>query len=246
MRQDAGSNRENTKRCLAISGPNWDAAGSRCFVGVLNCTVWAKMNDRQRFETWRLGLPLTDLLNLWQQEGAQIPPNQFDDIYNELKRLARAAIARESANHTLQVTELVNEVYLLLDKQRFSVWDNRLHFFSVISLMMRRVLVDHARKKRRLKRGDPNLRVTLADENALASGPSQDAIAVHESLQELAKLDSRHGLIAELKLFAGFTDEEVGLVIGVSSRTVKRDWRIAKGWLKANLSKNASLDSGDQ
>ena len=183
-------------------------------------------------------MPLTDLLNIWQQKGSHIPSDQFEDIYGEMKRLAKAAIARESGNHTLQTTELVNEVYLLLDKQRFSVWDNRLHFFSVISLMMRRVLVDHARKRKRLKRGNPNLRVTLADENALTSGPSLDAIAVHHGLEALAKLDSRHALIAELKLFAGFTDEEVGEVLGVSSRTVKRDWRIAKGWLKSYLSNN--------
>lgn len=183
-------------------------------------------------------MPLTDLLNHWQAAGKQTPEEDFGNIYRELKRLARAAIGREGANHTLQATELVAEVYLAMDRQKVQVWENRLHFFSVVSLLMRRILVDHARKKRRLKRGDPNLRITLIEDQAPGKNPQLDALEVHHALEALAKLDARHGLIAELKLFGGFTDQEVADIMDLSSRTIKRDWRIIKGWVKHYLQKN--------
>lgn len=191
-------------------------------------------------------LPLTDLLQLWQRQGTQIDPDQFDGIYLELKRLARAALARESANHTLQATDLVNELYLILDKQNPSVWENRLHFFSVVSLMMRRILVDHARRKKRIKRGDPQLRVTLSEDKIQGNNPtSLDVLAVHHALERLAALDARHALIAELKLFGGFTDQEIAESLSLSSRTIKRDWRIAKGWLKTCLATSLESESED-
>lgn len=183
-------------------------------------------------------MPLTDLLNHWQLQGKATPEADFGHIYDELKRLARAALAREGAQHTLQATELVAEVYLAMERQRIEVWQNRLQFFSVISLLMRRILVDHARKKRRLKRGDPHLKVTLIEEQAPGKSPQLDALEVHHALEALAKLDARHGLIAELKLFGGFTDGEVADIMSLSSRTIKRDWRIIKGWMRHYLKKN--------
>lgn len=180
-------------------------------------------------------MPLTDLLNHWQLQNTAVPQTDFASVYVELKRLAKAALAKERPSHTLQATELANEVYLLLEKQNLPTWENRLHFFSVISLMMRRLLIDHARKKKALKRGDPHLRVTFIEDAAAAKSPSLDVLAVHAALEELAQLDKRHGLIAELKLFGGFTDVEIGQVLGLSSRTIKRDWRIIKGWLRHTL-----------
>lgn len=185
-------------------------------------------------------MALTELLNIWRAQGNQIEAGDFDQIFLELRRLAKAVILRERPNHTLQATELVHEIYLKMDHQKVPQWSNRAHFFSVAALMMRRILVDHARQKSREKRGGSDHRVTLKDDLALAKGPCLDVLEINRVLEELHQLDTRNALVVELKLFGGLTEEEIGVVLGVSARTVKRDWRFAKGWMKMKLSDTPS------
>jgi RNA polymerase sigma factor (TIGR02999 family) len=158
-------------------------------------------------------------------------------VYAELRRLARHYMRSERANHTLQPTALVNEAYLRLIAQPGVSWQSRAHFFAAAAQLMRRILVDHARAHRAGKRGGAQQQVTL-DENLLSpESASVDVLAVHEALENLAKLDARQARIVELHFFGGLTFEEIAHVLGTSERTVKRDWAMARAWLKLELSK---------
>jgi RNA polymerase sigma factor (TIGR02999 family) len=157
-------------------------------------------------------------------------------VYKELRRLASAHLRRESSHHSLQPTALVHEAYLrLVDIDRID-WQSRAHFFSVSSTLMRRILVEHARAKRAQKRGGREDTIFL-DETLLPS-PSRppEILALDEALQELARLDERQAKIVEMRFFSGMTEEETGDVLGISARTVKREWRVAKAWLFKELS----------
>ncbi|SRR5579864_690498 len=156
-------------------------------------------------------------------------------VYNELRRLAASYMRRERPDHTLQATALVNEAYLKLVNQRTTDWQNRAHFYGVAAQLMRRILVDHARGRLREKRGGGQKMVSL-DEPLLADERQAGALLeLDEALQRLAKLDPRQSRVVELRFFGGLTVEETAKVMGVSPKTVKRDWAVARAWLYRNV-----------
>jgi RNA polymerase sigma factor (TIGR02999 family) len=156
-------------------------------------------------------------------------------VYKELRRIASARLRHEAAHHSLQPTALVHEAYLRLTQLQEIDWQSRSHFFAVSATVMRRILVDHARSSQARKRGDGVQTISLND--ALFPAPERESeiLALDEALDKLARLDARQSKIVELRFFAGMSEEETGHVLGISSRTVKRDWRAAKAWLFAEL-----------
>jgi RNA polymerase sigma-70 factor (ECF subfamily) len=156
-------------------------------------------------------------------------------VYKELRRIASARLRNESQHHSLQPTALVHEAYLRLTKLREIDWQNRSHFFAVSATVMRRILVDHARANQARKRGDGIGTISLND--ALFPSPEREPeiLALDEALDRLARFDERQSKIVELRFFAGMNEQETGHVLGISARTVKRDWRAAKAWLFAEL-----------
>ena len=159
-------------------------------------------------------------------------------IYGELKRIAANYLRRERGDHTLQPTALVNEAYIkMIDITQVS-WQNKAHFIGVAANQMRRILVDHARERNAQKRGGELQIVTLNEEIDKGDEQSADLIALDEALDELAKMDAVKARIVELRYFGGLTMDEVAEVLGVSTITVKRHWKMAKAWLYGRLTKN--------
>jgi RNA polymerase sigma factor (TIGR02999 family) len=163
-------------------------------------------------------------------------------VYQELRRIAARYLRNEAPQHSLQPTALVHEAYLRLTGMEQMDWQSRAHFFGVAAKLMRNILVDHARARNAAKRGDGYTLVGL-DDVFLASPDRVPAVlALDEALDRLASVDPRQSRIVELRFFSGLTDEETGHLLGISSRTVKRDWRLAKAWLFLQLSpQSASL-----
>ncbi len=163
-------------------------------------------------------------------------------VYNELRRLADSYMRREREGHTLQATALVHEAYMKLVEQRSVNWQSRAHFFGIAAQIMRRLLVDHARGRLRDKRGGGQFLVPLDD--ALVFSPEQSSAMVEldGALDRLAAMDPRQARIVELRFFAGLTVEEAAEVLGISPKTVKRDWSVAKAWLHGEL--KAAYDAG--
>jgi RNA polymerase sigma factor (TIGR02999 family) len=152
-------------------------------------------------------------------------------VYEELRRLARGYLARERHTHTLQPTALVHEAYLRLIDQRQVDWRNRAQFVGLAAVMMRRVLVNHAREHVAGKRGGDVQRVTLSVGHEPGVAPEVDVIDLHEALGRLETMDPRKSRIVELKFFGGLTTEEIGEVMQLSTATVKREWSFSKAWL---------------
>ena len=172
----------------------------------------------------------------------QAAEDLFPLVHAELHRLARKYMANQRANHTLQPTALVNEAYLKLVRQDRQDLRDRPHFFRLAASAMRTVLVDHARTKQRQKRGGGGLQVTFSE--ALGSKESRppDLLDLHSSLNRLAKLDEQLAKIVELRFFGGLTSERIGEVLEISSKSVDRGWRVAKGWLRADLERQAASE----
>ncbi|MCO8121986.1 sigma-70 family RNA polymerase sigma factor [Stieleria sp. TO1_6] len=173
-------------------------------------------------------------------ELAKGDPDAFDRIaplvYNELHQIAQRLLKDESPAHTLQPTALVNEAYLrMVDLNRID-WQGRTHFFAVGATMMRRILVDHARHRLRLKRGGGMRRISLTDDMKVSARRDEDILAVEEALEKLSGLDDRQAKIVEMRFFAGLTVEQVAEVLGISKRTVESDWTMARAWLRRELS----------
>ena len=166
-------------------------------------------------------------------------------VYNELRAVARRYLARERPGHTLQSTALVNEAYLKLVGQRDVQWQNRAHFFGVAAQLMRRLLVDHARRRKRAKRGSGGTRITLVEGLASVEPVDIDAIALDDALQSLEQLDPQKGRLVELRFFGGLTVEETAEVMGTSAGTVKREWQFAKVWLYRRMQQGPSSDLPD-
>ncbi len=156
-------------------------------------------------------------------------------VYEELKALASAQFLRERAGHTLEPTALVHEAYLKLADLTQIDWQGRTHFIAVGAIQMRRVLVDHARRRDAVKRGGSLQRVTLYEGAAPDMGDNVDVLALDEALEKLGETDARQARIVELRIFGGLTNEETAGVVGVSPRTAAGDWRMAKAWLKREL-----------
>jgi RNA polymerase sigma-70 factor, ECF subfamily len=152
-------------------------------------------------------------------------------VYAELRRLAAHYLRGERADHTLQPTALVHEAYLRLTKLHKVDWQSRSHFFATAATVMRRILVDRARAKRAKKRQAFREAVSFEEMLVVSPARSTELIALDDALLKLAKLDARRSKIVELRFFGGLSEEETAVVLGISARTVKRDWRVAKAWL---------------
>ncbi len=159
----------------------------------------------------------------------------FPLLYDALHDLAQRYLRRERADHTLSPTALVHEAYLKLVDQSRVDWQGKTHFMGVGAQAMRRILVDHARARQRLKRGAGRARIRLDEEVALSADRDEDLIAVDEALARLAKIDPRQTAIVELRFFGGLTVEEVAEVLQVSKRTVEAEWTAVRAWLRREL-----------
>lgn len=180
---------------------------------------------------------LTQLLARWEAGDRDALAELMPAVYDELRRIARHHLAGERAGHTLAPTALVNEVYLRLGSYDNISWQDRAHFFAMASRIMRRVLVDHARKRKAAKRGGDQSAVTLI-ESRQADGRVEDVdlIALDEALTRLQSLDERQCQVVQMRYFGGLKNEEIANVLGVSVPTVKRDWAVARVWLRRALS----------
>jgi RNA polymerase sigma-70 factor, ECF subfamily len=156
-------------------------------------------------------------------------------VYDELKRLANCYMRRERPDHTLQATALVNEAYLKLVCQQSVNWQGRSHFFGIAAQLMRRILIDHARGHLRKKRGGGQEVLPLDEGLVFSPGQSAVLLRLDEALERLAKLDPRQSKIVELRFFGGLSVEEAAEFLGISPKTVKRDWSVAKAWLHGEL-----------
>jgi RNA polymerase sigma factor (TIGR02999 family) len=178
---------------------------------------------------------VTRLLGQWQEGDREALNALTPMVYNELRRLAQSYINRERVNHTLQGTALVHEVYLRLIDQRQVEWRSRNHFFALAAELIRRILVDHARAKVAGKRGGNNVKVSIEDAMEPAVSEDLDLVALDDALQLLARTDPQQSRIVELRYFAGLKIEETAEVLEISPATVKRDWIVAKAFLKREM-----------
>lgn len=163
----------------------------------------------------------------------------FAIVYDELRQVAAAALRRERPEHTLQPTALVHETFLRLADDSAIWWENRSHFLAIASKVMRRILVEHARGRNAQKRGSGEVKRSLDEIDVpMPSVPIDlDLVMLDEALARLAQLDGRQARIVELRFFGGLTVEETAAVIGSSPRTVKRDWQVARAWLRREMSR---------
>lgn len=175
-----------------------------------------------------------------QEAAAKLVPL----VYEELHRLATSRLRHERPDHTLQATALVHEAYMKLVAQRDAKWQNRTQFFAVASQVMRRILVDYARGQHRIRRGGKQQKVSLDDVLLVSPNRTEEVLAVNESLLRLEKFDFRQGRIVELRYFGGLTVDEAAEILGVSSKTVMREWKIAKAWLYGDLKERHGDDAG--
>src|SRR4051812_35940036 len=183
------------------------------------------------------GDDVTVLLGQWRKGSAEAEAQLMERVQGELRRLAAGYLRRERGGQTLQPTAIVNEAYMRLLPQRGVSWENRAHFFGIAAKMMRRVLVDHARRKRAVKRdAGPAEPVSISGVPSPArEADPVDVLALHTALSELAELDPRQAGIVEMRFFAGLTVEEIGEILDISPATVKREWSTAKLWLRRQM-----------
>lgn len=174
---------------------------------------------------------VTGLLSRWRSGDRRALDQLMPIVYGELRRLADRAMRRERQDHTLQVTALVHEAYLRLDRARLPVWRDRMHFFAIAATMMRRILVDHARGLLAARRGAGAARVCLDDQALSPQAPLLDLLVLDEALSALADLDRRKAKVIELRFFAGLSVDECAELLGVSPPTVVLDTRLARAWL---------------
>lgn len=178
---------------------------------------------------------ITACLQAWRLGELSARDELFPLVYEGLKQIAHRHIAREQLGHTLDTTALVHEAYLKLVDQTRVEWTDRAHFFGVAANAMRRILVDYARRYRTAKRGGAPRRVSLTDSMLVAEERADTLLALDEALTELARIDERLSQVVECRFFGGLTEEETAEVLGITARTVRRDWIKAKGWLHSTL-----------
>jgi RNA polymerase sigma factor (TIGR02999 family) len=186
---------------------------------------------------------VTLLLGELKRGNLQAEAELIPLVYQELRRIARGQLRNERNEHTLQPTALVHEAYLKLTKMEEMEWQGRSHFFAVAANLMRRILVDHARGRLAEKRGSGQTMVEFNEAFVAMPGKGRDILALDDALERLSKMNERQGRIVELRFFSGLTEEEAAHVLGLSPRTVKRDWRSAKAWLYVELSAKPAADT---
>lgn len=177
---------------------------------------------------------VTELLQKWSAGDAGALEQLTPVIYSELHRIAKRYMNRERQGHTLQTTALVNEAYMRLIDWKTAKWENRAHFFGVSAQLMRRILVDFARKRPKVN-SEIVRQVSLGEAMTISASQDADLVALDEALLELAKFDERKAKIVELKFFGGLSVEETAEVLGIAAITVMRDWQKAKAWLYREL-----------
>jgi RNA polymerase sigma factor (TIGR02999 family) len=180
---------------------------------------------------------VTRLLRSWSQGDEGAVNELFPIVYEELRRLARRYMNEERPEHTLQATALIHEAYLRLVDQRRTQWQSRAHFFAVAAQMMRRILVDHARRRAYQKRGGAiaNVPVDVEQSALIAPARGPELVALDSALERLAAFDPRKAKVVELRYFGGLEAQEIADVLGISAVTVTRDWKMAKAWLRQEL-----------
>ena len=183
---------------------------------------------------------VTSLLHDWSNGDRKAQDQLFQAVYNELHRQAARYLQHEHPGLSLQTTDLIHEAYLRLIDQQHVGWQNRLHFFGIAAQVMRRILVDHARSRQAAKRGGSAIRLPLEEAMVMLPGQDLDFVALDEALNKLAEIDPQQGQVVELRFFSGLTVEETAKVLDVSERTVKRDWNVAKAWLRRELSRGGA------
>ena len=179
---------------------------------------------------------VTQLLIGWSKGDKEALDSLLPLVYEELRKQAARYLRHERVGHTLQTTALIHEAYLKLVDQKNVHWQNRAHFFGIAAQLMRRILVDHARTKKRAKRGGSDIRVSFNDANLMGQARDLDIVALDEALSRLAQVDPQQSRIVELRFFSGLTVEETAEVMSISPATVKRDWSMAKAWLHREIS----------
>lgn len=183
------------------------------------------------------GRDVTRLLIEWGEGSEEALGELITVVHRELHRLAREHMRRERVGHTLQPTALVNEAYIRLVDQKRAKWENRAQFFGVAAQMMRRILVDHARKRRAARRGGGVEPLPFDESIATPRGPAVNLTALDDALRQLESIDPRQSRVVELKYFAGLSIEEIARVLDISPATVAREWTTAKAWLGRELGK---------
>ncbi len=174
---------------------------------------------------------VTRLLHAWQGGDAEAFDKLVPIVYDELRRLAHCYMARERARNTLQTTALIHEAYLRLIDAPQVDWKDRVHFFAISANVMRRILVEFARARRRQKRGAGARHVTFDEAAVISPRPGKDLVALDDALQALTAIEPRQAKMVELRFFGGMTEEETAAMLGVSCDTVRRDWNRAKLWM---------------
>jgi RNA polymerase sigma-70 factor, ECF subfamily len=183
---------------------------------------------------------ITELLAEWSGGNQAALDELYPLVYDELHRLARRYMSRERKGHTLQTTALINEAYVRLVDQRNVQWANRSHFFAISAQIMRRILIDHARRHQYAKRGGGAQQVSLDESAIVALEDLSEILRLDEALQSLAELDPRRSRVVELRYFGGLNNEEIAGVLNISENTVIRDWNMARAWLYRQLSGSAA------
>lgn len=182
------------------------------------------------------GPPITELLLSLRAGRSDAIARLFTLVYDELRRIAHCHLLGQGEGHTLDTTGLVHEAYLRMADQTRVEWKDRHHFYAVASRAMRHIIVDHARRHNAAKRGGGQPAVELVEGTIAVEERAELLLALDEALQRLEALDERLGRVVECRFFGGLTEDETAEVLGVTSRTVRRDWTKAKGWLYRELS----------
>jgi RNA polymerase sigma factor (TIGR02999 family) len=181
---------------------------------------------------------VTKLLRDWSQGDALALEKLIPLVFEDLRKIAGGLFQRENEAHTLQPTALVSEVYLRLIDQRQVQWQNREQFFAVAAMLMRRILVDHAKRRQTVKRGSRTVKIPLDEAIGIPQAAADlDMEALDEALSRLAEIDPRQSRIVELRFFMGLTHEEIAEIFGIGVTTVKREWKTARLWLFRELTK---------
>ena len=179
---------------------------------------------------------ITQLLAEWSDGNQGALDKLYPLVYKELRRLAHGYLRRERKGHTLQTTALINEAYLRLVDQKHVHWANRSHFFGISAQIMRRILIDHARRYDYAKRGAGAQRISLDEAAVVSKNRERALLLLDEALKSLAKIDPRRSHVVELRYFGGLSNEEIASVLKISENTVTRDWNLARAWLYQELS----------
>lgn len=189
------------------------------------------MNDQSNPE-------ITQILQEWNDGNEQAKEKLIPFVYEELKRQARFLMAKERSNHTLQPTALVHEAFLRLSKQTGIEWQNRSHFYGIASRLMRQILVDHARIHAAEKRGKSPVHLSIENLQIPVEERAGLILMINEALDRLAKFDEQQAQIVEMRFFGGMKNGEIAEALGISERTVGRDWQSAKLWLFRELNQS--------